>query len=708
MPDAVPRQPTPGQAAVMADLVAERQRAELAIQQAERAEGRLRAALEILPQGIVFLDAEGRYILWNKKYEELYAGTADLFRTGEKLEDTLRVGVARGNYPEARGQEEAWIAERMRHLHSASGRHEQRTSEGRHLLIEERRTADGDIIGLRVDVTEMKQREESFRLLFDANPVPMFVHHLETDAILAANAAAVAHYGYTAADLLKMRLSDLRAEGASRTGPGYNVALPGAPCRHRTAGGEPITVCIYARALTYEGEPAALVSVVDVTERERVERRIAHMAHHDALTGLPNRVLFRQRIESALGHRRDGALTAVLCLDLDNFKAVNDALGHPTGDKLLQQVARRLLDAVSEDDTVARLGGDEFAVLLPEVTDAAIAAATASRLIESVCAPYAIDDHMLSVGVSIGIALGPPDGATCEALVKSADLALYRAKTEGRGTFCFFEPEMDARLQRRRRLELDLRAALAAETIEVHYQPLLNLNTGAVSGFEALVRWPHPDGDVSPGEFIPIAEESGLIHALGTYVLRQACCDASHWPPHIRIAVNLSALQFRNGDLVDIVQSALDEHGLPPQRLELEITEALVLDRGERVLSTLRTLRAMGIRISMDDFGTGYSSLSYLRSFPFDKIKIDRSFVSNLYENTDSQAIVRAILSLGNSLGIAITAEGVETELDLACLQAEGCAEAQGFLFAKAQPAAAVAAMLLNGSVAPPRAGSAA
>jgi diguanylate cyclase (GGDEF)-like protein/PAS domain S-box-containing protein len=708
MSDAVPRQPRPDQAAELADLLAAQQRAELAIQQAERAEGRLRAALEILPQGIVFLDAEGRYILWNKKYEELYSGTADLFRTGERLEDTLRVGVTRGNYPEAVGREEAWIAERMLHLSSASGRHEQRTSEGRHLLIEERRTPEGDIIGLRVDVTEMKQREESFRLLFQANPVPMFVHHLETDAILAANEAAVAHYGYAETSLLKMRLGDLRTDAPSHAVRRYSADLQGAPEHHCKASGEPITVCIYARALTYDGQPAALVSVVDVTERERVESRIAHMAHHDALTDLPNRVLFRERIEYELRRRAGTGLTAVFCLDLDNFKAVNDALGHPTGDKLLQQVSQRLLNEVCKGDTVARLGGDEFAVLRPDMPDAATAAALATRLIQAIGAPYEIDDHTVSVGLSIGIALGPPDGATCEALVKSADLALYRAKTDGRGTFCFFEPEMDARLQRRRRLELDLRAALAAEAIEVHYQPLLNLRTGAISGFEALVRWPHAEGDVSPGEFIPIAEESGLIYALGTYVLRRACRDASQWPADVKVAVNLSALQFRHGDLVATVQSALAAAGISPQRLDLEITEALVLDRSERVLNTLRTLRSMGIGISMDDFGTGYSSLSYLRSFPFDKIKIDRSFVTNLNENTDSQAIVRAILSLGNSLGIAITAEGVETELDLACLQAEGCLEAQGFLFAKAQPASAIAAMLLGEGEAPPRAGSAA
>jgi predicted signal transduction protein with EAL and GGDEF domain len=302
---------------------------------------------------------------------------------------------------------------------------------------------------------------------------------------------------------------------------------------------------------------------------------------------------------------------------------------------------------------------------------------------------------MVSIGVSIGIAVGPGDGEDCDRLLKSADMALYRAKSEGRGAYCFFEAEMDARLQARRRLEVDLRTALATNALTVHYQPLVDLAKGDVVGFEALVRWDHPDrGAVSPVEFIPIAEETGLVMPLGVFVLKKACKDAASWPGDVKIAVNLSPLQFRSGTLFADVKAALDDSGLAPERLELEITEALLLERSEPVLATLHALRVLGVRIAMDDFGTGYSSLSYLRSFPFDKIKIDRSFVQNLGHSVDSQAIVRAIVSLGSSLGITITAEGVETEADLACLRAEGCDQGQGYLFAKAMPSDAAALLL--------------
>ena len=373
--------------------------------------------------------------------------------------------------------------------------------------------------------------------------------------------------------------------------------------------------------------PAALIGAVDITERRRAEARIAFMAHHDALTGLPNRVLFRERMEEALLWMHRGESAAVLCLDLDDFKTVNDTLGHPVGDRLLQLVGERLQNAVRETDTVARLGGDEFAVL-QSVDDAEDAGLLAARLIGIISAPYEVDGQALSVGVSIGIAVGPGDGDDCDRLLKSADMALYRAKAEGRGAYCFFEAEMDARLQARRRLEIDLRAALAADALEVHYQPLVQLGSGEVAGFEALVRWNHAErGNVPPIDFIHLAEETGLIAPLGAFVLRRACMEAASWPDHIKIAVNLSPLQFRAGTLFEQVREALEAARLKPERLELEITESLLLEKSDQVLATLHALRALGVRISMDDFGTGYSSLSYLRSFPFDKIKIDRSFV---------------------------------------------------------------------------------
>jgi len=384
--------------------------------------------------------------------------------------------------------------------------------------------------------------------------------------------------------------------------------------------------------------------------------------------------------------RRAGERVAALCVDLDNFKTVNDTLGHSFGDLLLQAVAGRLRNVVRDGDTVARLGGDEFAALQSVIGPEDLSA-FAQQLLDALAEPYDLDGHQVCIGASVGIAIAPADGDTSDRLLKNADMALYRAKGDGKGTFRYFEAEMDARAQARRRLEVDLRTALAAGEFVLHYQPLVDLASSAITGCEALIRWPHATrGMIPPCDFIPIAEETGLISQIGTFVLRRACADAARWPAHVKVAVNLSPVQFRTGNLLQTVIDALDACKLSPRRLELEITETLLLERSESVLATLHALRALGVRISMDDFGTGYSSLSYLRSFPFDKIKIDRSFIHGLQTQADSQAIVRAIVSLGSSLGITITAEGVEHESDLACLKAEGCDEGQGYLFSKAQP----------------------
>ena len=661
------------------------------LDEARRAHARLREAIDILPHGLVFLDAEGRYILWNQQYADIYKRSADLFRPGAKLADTLRIGVERGDYPEAAGREEEWIAERLAKLHNPQGRHEQTLSDGRRILIEERRTGDGGIIGLRVDITEMKQREESFRLLFDNNPVPMIIYARDGHRILAVNDAAVSHYGYTRAQFLCMSLRHIHDcdsyEELLRTPPA-SEEFAGRTWTHLKADGQRIDVAIYARAITHRGTAAELIAAVDITERKRAEARVAHMAHHDALTGLANRVLLRQRMDEALARaRRTGKGAAILYIDLDNFKSVNDTLGHSHGDLLLQRVAERIRAALREGDTAARLGGDEFAIIQNDVADPAEVSALARRLVAELAEPFDIMGHQAVIGASVGIALAPGDGDDADKLFKSADLATYRAKADGKGAFRFFEAEMDARAQARRRLEMDLRAAMAANALELHYQPLVKLASGRVSGFEALLRWRHPErGFVPPSEFIPVAEETGLIVPLGAYVLRRACSDAARWPDDVKLAVNLSPLQFRSGSLFATVKRTLEETGLPPHRLELEITETVLLERVDHVLATLHALRALGVRISMDDFGTGYSSLSYLRKFPFDRIKIDRSFVHGLGRNADSRAIVRAILTLGASLGITITAEGVESEEELTCLKAEGCNEGQGYLFSKARP----------------------
>jgi len=433
----------------------------------------------------------------------------------------------------------------------------------------------------------------------------------------------------------------------------------------------------------------------DITEIQRIEAQVRHMAHHDSLTDLPNRVLLRERIDDALKHARRGQGFAILCLDLDRFKAVNDTLGHPIGDKLLRSVATRLSGCVRETDTIARLGGDEFAIVQASPNQPHEATSLATRICEAIRQPFEIDGHHVVVDTSIGIAIAPQDGADPDHLLKSADMALYGAKSDGRGVFRFFEPEMDAQMKARRTLELDLRAGIEAGQFKLHYQPLLNIKNNDISGFEALLRWNHPErGMISPAEFIPVAEETGLIVPLGEWVIMQACQDAAQWPHNIKIAVNLSAVQFKNNNLVSTIVKALSNSQLAATRLELEITESVLLQDNASTLRTLHELRDLGVRIAMDDFGTGYSSLSYLRSFPFDKIKIDRSFVSDLTGREDSVAIIRAVASLGNSLGMITTAEGIETEDQLRRVHTEGCTEIQGYLCSPPRPAEEIHRML--------------
>jgi diguanylate cyclase (GGDEF)-like protein len=433
----------------------------------------------------------------------------------------------------------------------------------------------------------------------------------------------------------------------------------------------------------------------DITERRRAEAQVAYMAHHDALTDLPNRLRFHEHLQQMLVRSKRGEHFAVFCLDLDHFKDVNDALGHPLGDLLLKSAADRLRRCIRGTDMVARLGGDEFAIMQAAASQPTEATTLASRLVEAISAPYELDAHQVVVGLSIGIALAPNDGLDPDELMRNADMALYRAKADGRGIYRFFEPEMDALMQARRTLELDLRKAIANGEFELFYQPLVDMQTERVTGFEALIRWQHPErGLIPPMDFIPIAEETGLIVPLGNWVLRQSCLEAAAWPGDVRIAVNLSPNQFKNKSLLPTVISALGTSGLSPTRLELEITESVLLQDSDATLALLLQLRGLGIRISMDDFGTGYSSLSYLRKFPFDKIKIDQSFICDMSDHGDSLAIVRAVVAMGSSLCIGTTAEGVETPEQFEQLKLEGCTEVQGYLFSPPRPAAEVAALL--------------
>jgi diguanylate cyclase (GGDEF)-like protein len=530
----------------------------------------------------------------------------------------------------------------------------------------------------------------------------MWLVDRDTHRFLAVNDAALVHYGYARERFLAMIQGDLEPAALA-------VAGPGLPRIHLRADGSRIEVNLFERILDFHGRAAVLAAVVDVTERRRVEARIAHMAHHDALTDLPNRVLLRERLEAAIAERRRSGTGAwLLCLDLDHFKSVNDTLGHSAGDALLRGVAERLLRAgqdvvgreVSGQEVpgqgvlVARMGGDEFAILVgddsrPEPVQAERVRALCGALIRSLGQPFPIQGQSVRIGVSIGLARLPPDGTDPDRLLRNADLALYRAKAAGRNTHRVFEPAMEAGAQLRRALEQDLRAAFAAGALEVHYQPILGAKSGALTGFEALLRWRHPErGLIAPAEFVPLAEETGLIGPIGEWVLQQACAEAAGWPGDLRVAVNLSPLQFRDRRLAHMVARVLAEAGLAPGRLELEITETVLLVENAANLATLHRLRALGVRIALDDFGTGYSSLSYLRAFPFDRIKIDRSFVREMESNPQAAAIVRAIIGLGTSLGIATTAEGIETEAQLARLRATACDEVQGYLFGRPMPVA--------------------
>ena len=543
--------------------------------------------------------------------------------------------------------------------------------------------AIGDLIAVAMtDVGDIKAREESFRFLFESNPLPMWLVDQETARFVAVNEAAITHYGYSRETFLSRQLPDLAETAAVGFSSGGNLH------RHLRADGSAIDVTLFERFLTFEGRPTLLGAAIDVTEQRRAEARISHMAHHDALTGLPNRVLFAARLAEAIAdHARCGAGAALLCLDLDKFKFVNDTLGHPAGDALLRQVAERISLCLRREDLVARLGGDEFAVLLRN-PDAATVRTIAGRIFEALSRPVRLGERECQIGVSIGIACLPEHGTEADTLLRNADLALYQAKAEGGSLARTFEAAMDGWTRSRRRRETDLHEAFAHGDLTLAYQPVVDTRTGAIVGFEALLRWHHPvEGAIPPAAFVPLAEEIGLIGPIGAWVLRQACAEAASWSAPVRVAVNLSPVQFRDPGLVAMVREALTLSGLAPERLELEVTESVLLAASEANVATLHALRDLGVRIAMDDFGTGYSSLSYLQKFPFDTIKIDRSFVMRLGEDLHSTAIVRAVIGLGASLGIVTVAEGVETEDQWALLRAEGCGEAQGYLFGRPVPA---------------------
>jgi diguanylate cyclase (GGDEF)-like protein/PAS domain S-box-containing protein len=666
------------------------------VEQRRSAQARLADALEYSQEGVVVVDANDVIVLANAQAADFLGISGGLLKPGTPLMQLT---------PALRGAADAshMLMRRDKNLHATS---ETLMADGRWLRLSRSPTSDGGFIVLCGDVSRLKQQEWSLRqsnllldaalenmsqglCLFDAqNRLEVFnrrfleIFKLPPDQIktgvsykdvLAISIDVNNHSGKTVEQLLAEQAQFLRERTAK-------------PHLSELKNGR-VVACLYFP--TADGRWVATYE--DVTERREAEAKIMHMARHDALTNLPNRVLFQDKMEKALGR---GDRIAVMFLDLDRFKSVNDSLGHSVGDALLCAVTERLRRVVSPGDTVARLGGDEFAIVQRHAAPAT-ASELASKIIAELVDPFDVQGHQLIIGTSIGIAMAPADGREPDQLLRNADMALYRAKSDGRGTYHFFQPEMDAQMQERRKLELDLRKALQGDEFELSYQPLIDLTLGEACGFEALLRWKHPErGLVPPDEFIPVAEEIGLIVPLGDWVLKQACRDAVNWPVKVIVAVNLSPVQFRNPMLALSVVSALGQSGLAASRLELEITESVLLQADRTVLDALHQFRDLGVRICMDDFGTGYSSLSYLRSFPFDKIKVDRSFIRELSKDNDCMAIIRAVMRLGFSLGMITTAEGVETEEQLDILRAEGCMQVQGFLFSQAVPAAEIPALL--------------
>jgi len=656
-------------------------------------------ALNNMRQGLLLFDADSRLVLWNDRYVKMYDLPPDALTPGMPVRDLLCLRKANGTFD---GDPDQYISKLIDH-----GNVETKfvqTPDKRMICVTNARLPDGGWVSTHDDVSEQRRAEQDrdrsqkfLTTLIEAIPVTILVKEPHELRYILVNKAAEELWGLprrkmigkTAYDFFPKPTADLLTAQDRQTIEANDQCYSDT---HEITTPNNISHLVTSRRLTIvdeAGEPQYLLNVIeDVTERTRAEERIAHMAHHDALTDLPNRILLRERLEAGIAHARRGKPLAVHYFDLDHFKTINDTFGHPMGDEVLKAVADRLRSGVRETDTIARLGGDEFAVVQTDLQQPSDAADLAEKMRDLLKAPYDIDGHRIVLDVSIGIACAPADGDDPDQLLKNADMALYGAKADGRGTCRFFEAAMDARMKVRHALETDLRNALANGEIQPHYQPLVNLATKEICGVEALMRWNHPErGLVPPAEFIPVAEETGLIVALGELTLRQACLDAVHWPAHIKVAVNLSPIQLINQNLVTAVVNALAASGLAPERLELEITEAILMQNTELALTTLHQLRNFGVRIAMDDFGTGYSSLSYLRSFPFDKIKIDRSFIVDLKGNQDSLAIVRAITHLASHLDMTTTAEGVETQQQLETVTALGCTEMQGFVFSAARPA---------------------
>jgi diguanylate cyclase (GGDEF)-like protein len=638
---------------------------------------RLLAALDQAAEGLVLIGRDGRIACATRQVAALLPGAAALLAPGTPIK---RLAVAAGFDPCVA---EAEISD----------------AKGGWIRITRASTADGGAVLTVSDITPLRRREAALaeanrRLDAALNNMSQGLCLYDAEhRLLVANRRfyeiyrldpAVVRPGISFPELLARSIaagnhSPAVAQTLSAERLGFVARRERGTSFQDLADGRVI-------AISHEPIPGGhwVVTYDDITERRRAEAQITYLARHDALTGLANRLQLRERVDQALARRAASARVALFSLDLDGFRAVNEAVGQPAGDEVLREVAERLRGCVREGDMVARLGGDEFAVLQVGIERGEAAAALARRVLAALAKPFSVDGQAIQLAASIGVALAPEDGASHDQLLHHAQLALDQCRRDRRGAIRFFTPEMDALAQRRRALESDLRHALERGEFQPVYQPIVELASGRVSGFEALLRWRHPTrGVVSPVEFVPVAEEIGVIVPIGAWMLRRACADAATWPDGLRVAVNVSAVQFRDPNLVATVATALADAGLPASRLEIEITESLLLGDEAATGAMLHRLRGLGVRVAMDDFGTGYSSLGYLRRFPFDKIKIDQSFIRDLDSKPDSRAIVRAIVGLGRSLGMRTTAEGVETRAILDILRTEGCTEGQGYLFSR-------------------------
>jgi diguanylate cyclase (GGDEF)-like protein/PAS domain S-box-containing protein len=671
---------------------------------------RLDAAVASMPHGLLLFDAAGRLVVCNRSYFEMYGISPHALSPGDTLQTVLGVRKRSGTFTE---DVETYCEQRFGEIgRGVAFETIFPLPDGRAIRIMNHPVEDGGWISLHEDITARRRLEqerdrdrEFLDSIIDNVPTPILVKDVADRTYVLANKAAVDYVGMPREAVIGKTCADLwPAEDAARIDEQDVLALESRGTlfsdEHilNTPGqGQRIVTSKRLTLRDLNGAPKYMLTVIeDVTERKQSERRIAHLAHHDALTGLANRVLFREQLEQSLKRiRSHGGRLALLYLDLDRFKGINDTLGHPVGDELLKEVAKRLRECIGESDFVARLGGDEFAIVRDEFDTPDDITALVTRILETMKAPYDIGGHHLVTEATIGVALAPDDAADPDELLKNADLAMYGAKADGRGTYRFFESSMDARMKSRRALEFDLREAIMCGGFELHYQPLVSFADGRVTGCEALLRWQHRShGMIPPSDFIPIAEETGLIAPLGEWVLRTACIEAAKWPEEIKVAVNVSPVQFNNAGLVQAVIGALGASGLAPHRLELEITEAVLIRDDAAALGILHQLRALGVRIALDDFGTGYSSLSYLQRFPFDKIKIDRSFVSAIGDSDYSRNIVQAIVDIATTREITTTAEGVETEEQSQALRALGCTEMQGYLFSPPVPPARLAKVL--------------